>query len=83
MAGTLIGIGIGIGIGISVVIVQVLNLWPVAFSFGRQEIVLSPSLSLGDVLWVASIVVLVAGLASLQPAWKAARMDPITALRHV
>jgi putative ABC transport system permease protein len=25
----------------------------------------------------------VAVLASLQPAWKAARMDPITALRHV
>jgi len=27
--------------------------------------------------------VLVAVLASLQPAWKASRMDPITALRHV
>jgi putative ABC transport system permease protein len=29
------------------------------------------------------IVIIIAVLASLQPAWKASRMDPITALRHV
>jgi putative ABC transport system permease protein len=32
---------------------------------------------------IGGIVVVMAILASLQPAWKAARMDPITALRHV
>ena len=29
------------------------------------------------------LAVLVSALASLQPAWRAARMDPIQALRHV
>jgi len=29
------------------------------------------------------LTIAVAVLASLQPAWKASRMDPITALRHV
>jgi len=32
---------------------------------------------------IGAIVVVMAILASLQPAWKAARMDPNTALRHV
>jgi putative ABC transport system permease protein len=56
----------------------------VHFSFGRQqELVLVPTIAAADVLLIGAIVVLVAITASLQPAWKAARMDPITALRHV
>ena len=43
----------------------------------------SPSLSAADIITTSVIVIVVAGLASLQPAWKASRMDPITALRHV
>ncbi len=41
------------------------------------------AIAAGDVLAVAALVVLVAVIASLQPAWKASRMDPISALRHV
>jgi putative ABC transport system permease protein len=35
------------------------------------------------VVTVALLVMGVAVLASLQPAWKASRLDPINALRHV
>jgi putative ABC transport system permease protein len=56
----------------------------VHFRFGRdQNLVLEPSLAAAEALFIGAIVVVMALLASLQPAWKAARMDPITALRHV
>jgi putative ABC transport system permease protein len=44
---------------------------------------LAPSIGTQDVFSIAGMVIVVAVLASLQPAWKASRMDPITALRHV
>ena len=73
-----------IGAVASYAIVSVLNVWPVNFTFGReQELVLEPSLALADVGLIAIVVLVVATAATLQPAWKAARMDPITALRHV
>jgi putative ABC transport system permease protein len=83
--GALLGAaGTVIGVAASLSIVYALNVWPVHFKFGRQlDLVLAPSLGTGEALLVAAIVVLIALLASLQPAWKAARMDPITALRHV
>jgi putative ABC transport system permease protein len=82
--GLLLGlIGTAIGTVISLVLVYALNLWPVSFAFGREQIVLAPSIAAADVLLIAGIVVAVAVAASLQPAWKAARMDPITSLRHV
>jgi putative ABC transport system permease protein len=37
----------------------------------------------GDVLFIAVLVIAAAVLASLQPALKASRMDPIQALHHI
>ena len=44
---------------------------------------LAPQIGVVQVATIALMVVGVAVLASLQPAWKASRMDPIEALRHV
>ena len=83
--GALLGIvGTAIGVLLSLALVYALNVWPVRFAFGRDQLlVLAPSLATGDALAIGGIVVIIAILASLQPAWKAARMDPIAALRHV
>jgi len=83
--GALLGIaGTAIGVLLSLALVTALNVWPVRFAFGRDQLlVLAPSLAAADALAIGAIVVVMAILASLQPAWKAARMDPITALRHV
>ncbi|HZM34445.1 MAG TPA: ABC transporter permease [Burkholderiales bacterium] len=83
--GALLGAaGTAIGVALSLAIVSALNVWPLRFTFGRQqELVLEPSLALVDAVLIGAIVIVIAILASLQPAWKAARMDPITALRHV
>lgn len=76
--------GTFIGVAISLAAIYALNIWKITYSFGQQQgLLLSPSLGASDVIITAAIVIVVAGLASLQPAWKASRMDPITALRHV
>jgi putative ABC transport system permease protein len=82
--GLMLGLlGAAVGVVISLVAVALLNVWPLVFPFGRQLITLHPTLGVGEVVAVALMVVAVAVLASLQPAWRASRMDPITALRHV
>ena len=77
LAGALAGIALSYGI------IALLNAYPVVFSFGREQITLYPGLDFIEVPGVILLAVLVSGLASLQPAWRAARMDPIQALRHV
>jgi len=83
--GLLLGIlGTAIGTVISLVSIAMMNASQISFDFGRQTgLLLSPSIAANEVITVALVVIGIAVVASLQPAWKAAKMDPITALRHV
>ena len=82
--GLLLGLlGAAAGVALSVGVVALLNVFPLRFPFGRQLITLQPTLSFGEMASVALMVIGMAVLASLQPAWRASRMDPIQALRHV
>jgi len=83
--GLLLGVGgTALGTVIALAVIYALNVWKITFNFGMQKgLVLSPAIGVADVVIVAAMVVIVALLASLQPAWKASRMDPVTALGHV
>jgi putative ABC transport system permease protein len=83
--GLLLGVGgTAVGTAISLAVIYALNVWKIVFNFGQQQgLVLSPSIRPADVLIIAGLVVIMTLLASLQPAWKASRMDPVTALGHV
>lgn len=84
--GLLLGVGgTAVGTAISLVAIYALNIWKPSFQFGMQAaaVTLAPSVSVGDVGTIAALVIAVSALASLQPAWKASRMDPVTALGHV
>jgi len=77
-----LGVVIGNFIGLSLIFI--LNLTGISFDFGRQKgLILKATIDPLDVLIVSGIVILISVLASLQPAWKASRMEPIKALRHV
>jgi putative ABC transport system permease protein len=66
------------------IIVFILNFVKIGFAFGRQEdLLLAPTLDIRELTMVSLLVIAVAVIASLQPAWKASRMEPIDALRHV
>lgn len=84
------GFGLGLagalsGAGFGVAVLAVLNLTGVEVAFGRgnQVFVLAPTIAPGEVVSACLIVLAVSTLASLQPAAKAARLDPVAALRHV
>jgi len=84
------GFGLGLagalgGAGFGLAVLAVLNLTGVEVAFGRgdQVFVLAPTIAPGEVVSACLIVLAVSTLASLQPAAKAARLDPVAALRHV
>lgn len=83
--GFLMGVlGTAIGTIISLVSIAAMNATQISFDFGRQTgLLLSPTIGAKDVILVVAIVIAIAVFASLQPAWKASKMDPITALKHV
>ncbi len=76
--------GAVIGNVLGVVTISILSMAKLTFNFGRQKgLLLSPSINLQDILLISIIVITISVLASLQPAYKASRMNPIDALRHV
>jgi putative ABC transport system permease protein len=84
--GLLLGIGGAVlGTAISLLAIYALNVWKVSIRFGMQAepLRLAPAVSATDIATIVAMVVVMALLASLQPAWKASRMDPVTALGHV
>ncbi len=83
--GLLLGsIGTIVGIVVSFATVVALDASSFTFSFGRQQnLLLNPTMELPTIAAVALAVMIVSTIASLQPAIKASRMDPIEALRHV
>ena len=73
-----------IGNGLGLLIIFLLRQAKITFSFAMHTgLVLQPSIKVSEIITVSLIVVIVAVLGSLQPAFKASRMDPIKALRHV
>jgi putative ABC transport system permease protein len=83
--GFLLGaVGAAIGSLLSIVMIYAVNAAGFTYDFGRQTgIVLTTAVNLWDLLMVSGIVIAVAVVASLQPAFKASRMDPIQALGYV
>ncbi|MBM4333400.1 MAG: ABC transporter permease [Deltaproteobacteria bacterium] len=78
-----IGVVIGNILGLAIIFILNVSGW-VTFDFGRQKgLVLSPTIDPMNMLVVSVIVIFVSVVASLQPALKASRMEPIKALRHV
>ena len=76
--------GVVVGNILGVAVISVLNVAKLTFNFGRQKgLLLSPGINLQDILVISIIVITISVMASLQPAYKASRMNPIDALRHV
>jgi len=77
-------IGVLIGDILGLIIILILNFAGITFDFGQQKgLILKATIAPTDVLVISGIVILISVLASLQPAFKASRMEPIKALRHV
>jgi len=69
---------------IGIVGIYFLNIYKIPFAFGRNTIyLLSPTISFSELVWVTSIVLLISVFATLQPAYKASKMEPVDALGHV
>ena len=83
------GLGLGIlgstvGAALSLAAILALQTNPLTFDFGRQkDLLLSPTLDPMEIVVVSLLVIIVSTLASLQPAYKASRMEPVTAMRQV
>ncbi len=77
-------IGAVVGNIAGAVLISILNTLKITFSFARHSgLILSARIHPADILLISATVIIVSVIASLQPAFKASKMDPIKALRHV
>jgi putative ABC transport system permease protein len=77
-------VGAVIGNIAGIIIVFILNLSKITFDFGQQKgLILHANIKPSDLLVISITVIIVSVIASLQPAFKASRMEPIRALRYV
>ena len=74
---TVAGIVVGLGI------LWIMNVTKIDFTFGQMNVSLAPSIPVGEIVWVAVIVMIVSLFAGFQPAYKASKMEPVDALGHV
>lgn len=73
-----------VGLVVALAIIFALYFWKFSFNFGQATgLILAPTLDPSQILIACAMVIGVSILASLQPAYKASRMEPIEALRHV
>ncbi len=78
IAGAIIGNIVGVSI------IFLINLLKITFNFGQQTgLLLVAKITPPDLIFISVTVIIVSVIASLQPAFKASRMEPIEALRHV
>jgi putative ABC transport system permease protein len=85
MEGLFLGIfGTVVGSAISLAIIKILGWTGIAMTVGRyNKLVLSPSIDFKEVLITGAIVIGISALATLQPAYKASKLEPVDALRHL
>ncbi len=77
-------LGVIIGNILAGMSIFLMNVIKITFNFSRQTgYVLAPELKMGDIIFVSIVVIVVSVFATLQPAIKAAKMEPVEALRHV
>jgi len=77
-------VGAIIGNIVGIALVFIINMSRITFNFGMQQgLVLQTTIKPGDLFIISLTVIIVSVIASLQPAFKASRMEPIEALRHV
>ncbi len=61
-----------------------LNIYKIRFAFGKMDnLLLSPTIEISEIIWVSAIVLLISVFASFQPAYKASKMEPVDALGHI
>jgi len=77
-------IGAIVGTVSGAVLIYILNASKITFSFAQHTgYVLTATINPSDILVISATVIIVSVIASLQPAYKASKMEPIKALRHV